>query len=178
MAIITYVNILSVEVTLRWVGQSLKEMFRVSFFLQRVVGAWDARQMVVVETDAIAVFKKPWDRHVDMQGMKGNGSHVGRWDYFNLASYFGRDFVHWRACSCSVLIYVLWQVTLHRVTYLQWEHSSAIKTTLIIQTVADPSVLRKDIKPQIILLKCRGMTPWIYKQPEHWYKINMSFTMH
>lgn len=55
-----------------------------AIFTQRKVGAWNTLQGMVVEADLIAVFKRPLDRHVDMQKMEGYRSRAGSGDLFNL----------------------------------------------------------------------------------------------
>jgi len=44
--------------------------YRGRFFTQRVVGVWNARPAVVVESDTLGTFKRFLDRHMDDSKMK------------------------------------------------------------------------------------------------------------
>lgn len=57
-------------IALKWQGQNLKEMCGASYFIQKVLGAWNMLLAVVVETGTIVEFKRLFDRHLDIRGME------------------------------------------------------------------------------------------------------------
>lgn len=65
------------------------------------MGAWNALHSVVVEAETIVVFKRIFDRHMNMQGMGEYRSCAGRGDQSNLASCWA--WTSWDEGPVSVL---------------------------------------------------------------------------
>lgn len=59
------------------------------FFTQRVVSTWKVLPGVLVEADTIRALKRFLDRHVDMLGMEGYGSHAGRDSLVSCSAHCG-----------------------------------------------------------------------------------------
>lgn len=59
-------------IALRWVGQTLKEVWGASFYLLSIVSGWNVPPGVVFKAEVVVAFKRLLDRHMDIQGMERN----------------------------------------------------------------------------------------------------------